>query len=313
MENLQLKSQSVKLNYTQNIIPFNKICVEFNYIVKNNFGELLKNLRKAKDLSQADLALRVGATKSYISKLEKNQIKQPRLDKIEKICKVFDFSFEEAKKILFLQADANDSENNAKFSIDFGDEVRVSMLHGAGMNEDDQKEFVSAFNVAYQIAKQRIADKKEVANWIYFMRRLIQKASKYEINIKPKDENDFYFICASEKIEIIWSDGKFSWFMTVDGQPFIVLPKKKRGLKLLFDMFHELGHYFGHCGDEPNQVFFSGLSHDKREMEADAFATVCLIPEDKIDSFELLEDHPIKFARQIYEDRKKVEFLYPKN
>ncbi len=130
------------------------------------------------------------------------------------------------------------------------------------------------------------------------MRYLIKKASKYEINKKAKNEEDFYFICDSEGIEIIWSNGKFSWYMTVDDVPFIVLSRKKRGLKLLFDMYHELGHHFGHYGDVPNQVFFSGLKNDKAEIEADAFATVCLIPEDKIDNFDFLEDHPVKFARR---------------
>ncbi len=102
MKNINNNKSFVKLDYTQNIIALDKNRVELNYIVDITFGEWLHRLRKAQDLSQDDLASRSRVTKSYISKLEKNQINQPRLHQIEKICKALNVSFDEAKRLLFM-------------------------------------------------------------------------------------------------------------------------------------------------------------------------------------------------------------------
>jgi hypothetical protein len=45
-------------------------------------------------------------------------------------------------------------------------------------------------------------------------------------------------------------------------------------------------------------------------MEADAIATIALVPKHGLSSYDFLEEHPNKFARKVFEDRKKVEFLY---
>ena len=120
-------------------------------------------------------------------------------------------------------------------------------------------------------------------------------------------------VVEGEGIEIINSSGKFSWYMTVENEPFIVLPRRLKGLRRTFALLHELGHHFRHYGETPNQAFFHGL-HDvqdaKDEAEADAFALVALIPLDKIDSFDFLEEHPNRYARKLFEDRKKLKFLY---
>lgn len=142
------------------------------------------------------------------------------------------------------------------------------------------------------------------------MRKFIEKYAYLGVNKKFLAEEDFLKICDAEKIEIIETAGRFSWYMTVEGEPFIVLPKRKRGIKRLFAAFHELGHHFRHYGKMPNQVFFQGLNDSKDEFEADGFATVCLVPKFALSSYDFLEDHPNKFARRIYEDRKKLKFLY---
>lgn len=142
------------------------------------------------------------------------------------------------------------------------------------------------------------------------MQSFIEKYAYLGVNVRFLTEACFLAICEAEGIEIIETSGKFSWYMTVDNQPFIVLPRRKRGLKRLFAAFHELAHHFRHYGHAPNQVFFHGLVNDKEEIEADAFATVCLCPKFALKTYEFLEEHPNKFAARIYRNRQKLDFLY---
>lgn len=142
------------------------------------------------------------------------------------------------------------------------------------------------------------------------MRSFIEKYAHLGVNREFLTESDFLHICESEGIEIIETAGRFSWYMTVENQPFIVLPRRLRGLRRLFAAFHELAHHFRHYGHAPNQVFFHGLTSDKEEFEADGFATVCLVPKAALESYDFLEDHPNRFARQLFKNRQKLEFLY---
>lgn len=52
----------------------------------DTFGTKLKSLRRAKGISQRDLAQRVGVDFSYISKVENDRLPPPAADTIEKIC-----------------------------------------------------------------------------------------------------------------------------------------------------------------------------------------------------------------------------------
>lgn len=54
------------------------------------FGELLRNLRRDKSISQRDLAQRVEVDFSYISKLENNRLAPPAADTIVKICEALE-------------------------------------------------------------------------------------------------------------------------------------------------------------------------------------------------------------------------------
>jgi len=142
------------------------------------------------------------------------------------------------------------------------------------------------------------------------MKRFIKKYAYLGVNQKIMTEDDFLRICELEGIEIIETTGKFSWYMVVDNVPFIVLPRRKRGIKRLFAAFHELAHHFRHYGKQPFQVFFYGLTDDKDEFEADAFSTVCICPKYALGSYDFLEEHPNKFARKLFINRQKLEFLY---
>jgi hypothetical protein len=73
------------------------------------------------------------------------------------------------------------------------------------------------------------------------MKLLLKKLEHYGLGKRPLTEDDFYNICTIEDIEIIWSDEKFAFYFALEGRHFIVLPKRKKGIRLLFAMFHELG------------------------------------------------------------------------
>ena len=51
----------------------------------NNFGQILRGLRRAKGVSQRDLAQRVGVDFSYISKIENDRLPPPSADTIVKL------------------------------------------------------------------------------------------------------------------------------------------------------------------------------------------------------------------------------------
>lgn len=58
--------------------------------MKQTFGELLRNIRRSKGISQRELASKVSVDFSYISKLENDRIPPPAADTIVKICEVLD-------------------------------------------------------------------------------------------------------------------------------------------------------------------------------------------------------------------------------
>lgn len=138
----------------------------------------------------------------------------------------------------------------------------------------------------------------------------LRKLIKYGFNRQSLTEADFYSICEKEGIEIIERYQTNSFYWRMEGVPFITIGTRTRGLKRLFKMFHELSHHFLHSGQEPNEVFFFGLGDHKQEFEADAFATIALIPKHKMGDYQFLDDHPNKFAKQVFENRQKLDFLY---
>lgn len=142
---------------------------------------------------------------------------------------------------------------------------------------------------------------------MFFILTKIQK-NLPDFNTRSLTEDDFYTVCESENITVIEHDKPFSWWMTVEGKPFIVLNKRLRGLKRLYVMWHELGHHFLHFGSEANQVYFSELIKSKTELEADALAIIAICPKQIGNDF--LEENPTKFARKLLKEREKLLFLY---
>lgn len=56
--------------------------------MSQTFGEVLRTLRRSKEISQRELANKVAVDFSYISKLENDRIPPPAADTIVKICAV---------------------------------------------------------------------------------------------------------------------------------------------------------------------------------------------------------------------------------
>lgn len=54
---------------------------------EKTFGQRLRELRKAKNLSQRDLAERVGLDFTYLSKIENEKMRPPSAEAIEKLAK----------------------------------------------------------------------------------------------------------------------------------------------------------------------------------------------------------------------------------
>lgn len=52
------------------------------------FGELIRSLRKAKGMTLEEVALKIGTKKGYISGIENSKVNPPAPDKVRKLAKV---------------------------------------------------------------------------------------------------------------------------------------------------------------------------------------------------------------------------------
>jgi Zn-dependent peptidase ImmA (M78 family) len=138
------------------------------------------------------------------------------------------------------------------------------------------------------------------------MNQTLRALERYGIGDRAMTDEDFYRICEAEGIEVILSPEKFSFYFTLMGQHFIVLPKRRRGLKLTFAMYHELGHYFVHVGTEPDVAWLDG--HSRNEAEADAIALVALMPKHMLKELAFLDGS--RYGSHLYNERIRLYFLY---
>lgn len=139
------------------------------------------------------------------------------------------------------------------------------------------------------------------------MQHFPKSLERYGIGSRTFTEDDCHQIAEQENIEIIWSDKKFSFYFSVLGHHFIVLPKRKKGIPLLFAFLHELAHHFFHAGDEVSASFLDG--HSKDELEADAIALIAMIPKHKI--MDVAEEYgQSRATNKIWQDRCRLFFLY---
>ncbi len=141
------------------------------------------------------------------------------------------------------------------------------------------------------------------------MNILLEKSACYGINERFFDEDYTLGILEAAGVTVKFNQD-FTAYLTIDGKPYIAIKKGLKGLKKLFAILHEFGHHLLDCGNEPNQIHFFGGGDEKAEFQADCFATIAMLPAKGLNDHQFLEDHPVKFARQIYENRQKLDFLY---
>ena len=91
--------------------------------MEQKFGTLLKEIRRSNQISQRDLAERVGVDFSYISKIENNRLAPPAAETIIKICEALGVPSE----ILLAQA--------GKVSTEMKDAITASPAAIRFMNE----------------------------------------------------------------------------------------------------------------------------------------------------------------------------------
>lgn len=91
--------------------------------MNQTFGQLLKNIRRDKGVSQRDLAEKVGIDFSYISKIENDRLPPPAADTIIRISKILGVS----EEVLL--------SNSKKISSDMTNTISSSMSAMKFMNE----------------------------------------------------------------------------------------------------------------------------------------------------------------------------------
>ncbi len=139
-----------------------------------------------------------------------------------------------------------------------------------------------------------------------FLRRVKIK----DFNRRSLTEDDALEFCKQENITVIEADVPTSFYFVCKGRAFIVLKKSLKKLKKLFDLWHEISHHL-HNSSSQYEAYFFGLIESKNEIEADAFATVAIVPLTALDNYEFLDNHPrSRFARNLFKERQRLAFLY---
>lgn len=130
-------------------------------------------------------------------------------------------------------------------------------------------------------------------------------------NERVLGDRDIEEICERDEITLMFRDVRTSFYMSLLDRRFIVIPSRLTGLRRRFAIWHEIGHHLMHGGrDAGTQAFFYGLLESKNEAEADAFATVALVPFPALFGFDWLEENPEPFALQLRRKRERLHFLY---
>lgn len=133
------------------------------YLMDNPFGDLIRLARIDKGWSQRELARRIAKSATYIHYVERGinpssskDKFQVGVDAVDTMAKVLGISIDEARLAAGYASSTNDST-----AIKIGDDVRVSMLGAKDFTDDDREEFTRAFEIAYEMAKKRIEDKRK--------------------------------------------------------------------------------------------------------------------------------------------------------
>ncbi|MBX3288322.1 MAG: ImmA/IrrE family metallo-endopeptidase [Acidobacteria bacterium] len=142
------------------------------------------------------------------------------------------------------------------------------------------------------------------------MKHLPTLFTQYGIGERPLNEDDVLKIYDDLHITILESsDGVFTFTML--GRTFVALPKRRKGLKRLHSLLHELGHILLMNGKEPSVAFqtLRYCDHDKAEAEAEAIALMALIPKNLIEE-SAYEFGLTRYGDRLWRERCRLYFLY---
>lgn len=142
------------------------------------------------------------------------------------------------------------------------------------------------------------------------MNLILQAIEHYGFNARRLTETDFFAICETERIAVLEREVPAAFTMSLLGTRTIVLRRRAKGLHRTFEMFHELAHALAHGGKSATNAFFFGLNESRAETEADAVATIALIPFADLAGYQFLDENPTRFGRQLWRDRQRIAFLY---
>ncbi len=100
-------------------------------------------------------------------------------------------------------------------------------------------------------------------------------------NVKQITHEDFWHATAAGKVLVkqmpLHVDG---YYTRCEGRDYMLINQNLQGSAWLHTAFHEFHHFlFDAPGNKKAFTFFkNGEWHDKRELKAEAFAVICLMP-----------------------------------
>lgn len=128
-----------------------------------SFGVLLKRWRKAKGLTQQELANKARVNISYVSNLERDfsatsrsGTPQPSVELVDTLARILGVNADEARL-----AAGYAPNNPSGLNLDVADDLRVSLLNGKDYTDEDRAEFEIGLGAAYEALKARIEARKE--------------------------------------------------------------------------------------------------------------------------------------------------------
>lgn len=134
------------------------------------------------------------------------------------------------------------------------------------------------------------------------------------LNKRPFTLADFYRICRREKIKVHEIPLRVPGFYMVNrGHAHLYLNSALRGVAFLLAALHELGHHFLHAPPTRTVAYFYRLPpNSKKELEAQAFALIALIPDWLLKKFLANEENPGDwgFDEEMMRDRCDIFVRY---
>jgi Zn-dependent peptidase ImmA (M78 family) len=144
------------------------------------------------------------------------------------------------------------------------------------------------------------------------LRRVVPDLNKRSFTL-----TDFYRICLREKVKVHEMPLRVpGFYMTDRGKAHIYLNSSLRGVEFLLAALHELGHHFLHAPPMKTVAYFYRLPpNSKKELEAQAFALVALIPDSLLKKFLASEEYAEDwgFAEEILKERSDLFIRYSTN